>query len=178
MDLIRLASDLQELVGVIVRGLAGDRELSISAYGTLGSLDRQGPQRITNLAAFEGTAQPSMTQLVQRLEQQGLVTRASDPSDGRVAVVRLTAHGRAVLHARRKRNTRILAAVLESMPEADVQALADALAAVLPALRAGLGPRAKASIGNGTLRCRASRALSPIEVAVGTKADPHKKTHA
>jgi DNA-binding MarR family transcriptional regulator len=149
-DPIRLANDVQEFVGVIVRGLAGDRDLSISAYATLSSLDRHGPQRITKLAAFEAASQPSMTQLVNRLEQQGLVTRGSDPANGRVTVVKLTSYGRALVHARRRRNTKILTAVLESMPEADIQALADALTAVLPALRAGLGPQAKVRAGDGT----------------------------
>jgi len=46
-----------------------------------------------------------MTQLVQRLEQRGLVMRTSDPSDGRVALVSLTDEGRAALAARRQRNT-------------------------------------------------------------------------
>jgi DNA-binding MarR family transcriptional regulator len=150
MDLSRPASDLQELVGVIVRGLEGDRDLSLTAFSTLASLDRRGPQRITQLAAAEGVSQPSMTQLVQRLEQRGLVTRTSDPADGRVALVRLTGQGRAAVHARRRRNTGLIAAVLETIPEADVQALADALAAVLPALSAGFGPRAQARAGDGT----------------------------
>lgn len=90
-----------------------------------------------------------MTQLVQRLEQRGLVTRGSDPADARVALVKLTDQGRAALAARRKRNAERIAGLLGDLPEPDVQALADALAAVLPAMRARVGrePPADSVIG-------------------------------
>ena len=102
---------------------------------TLGSLERLGPRRITALATAEGVSQPSMTQLVQRLEQRGLVGRSSDPADGRVAVVSLTDEGRAALTARRARNVRRIAELLASLPEAQVRALDEALAGALPAIR-------------------------------------------
>ena len=91
------------------------------------------------MAAAEGVSQPSMTQLMQRLEQRGLVVRTSDPADGRVALVSLTEEGRAALAARRQRNTRRVAELLADLPESDVHALADALSAVLPAMRERLG---------------------------------------
>jgi DNA-binding MarR family transcriptional regulator len=80
-----------------------------------------------------------MTQLVQRLEQRGLVTRRSDPSDGRVALVGLTDDGNEVLAARRQRTAAWVADVLSDLPEQDVRALGDALAAVLPAIRKRVG---------------------------------------
>src|SRR5215470_7502274 len=128
MDLSQPATDLLELVSLIIRGLSENRDLSLTAAAVLGSLDRRGPQRITTMALAEGGSQPSMTQLVQRLEQRGLVTRTSDPSDGRVALVSLTEEGRTVLAARRARNTRRIADLLADLPEPDVEALASALA--------------------------------------------------
>jgi DNA-binding MarR family transcriptional regulator len=139
MDLAQPATDLLELVSLIVRGVSENRDLSLTAVAVLGSLDRRGPQRITTMAAAEGVSQPSMTQLVQRLEQRGLVSRASDPSDGRVALVGLTDEGRAVLAARRQRNVRRIAELLADLPENDVCALAKALDAVLPAVRQRVG---------------------------------------
>jgi len=139
MDLSQPATDLLELVSLIIRGLSENRDLSLTAAAVLGSLDRRGPQRITTMALAEGVSQPSMTQLVQRLEQRGLVTRTSDPSDGRVALVSLTEEGRTVLAARRARNTRRIADLLADLPEPDVEALASALAAVLPAVRQRVG---------------------------------------
>src|SRR5258708_11173546 len=147
MDLSRPASDLVELVGLVVRGASGKRDLSLTAVATLSSLDRQGPERITTLAAAEGVSQPSMTQLIQRLEQRGLVARGSDPADGRVALVTVTDQGRTALAARRKRNAERIAGLLGDLPEADVRALADALAAILPAMRARVGVKASGQGG-------------------------------
>jgi len=139
MDLSETAADLIDLVKLVVRGVADNRELSLTAVATLGSLQRCGPQRITTLAATEGVSQPSMTQLVQRLEQRGLVERRSDPADGRVALVCLTGEGVDALAARRRRAADRVAELLADLPECDVRALADALGAVLPAVRERIG---------------------------------------
>lgn len=150
MDLSRPASDLLELVSLVVKGVSGRRDLSLTALATLSSLDRQGPQRITTLATAEGVSQPSMTQLIQRLELRGLVARGSDPADGRVALVTVTDQGRAALAVRRKRNAERIAGLLGDLPEPDVRAFAEALAAVLPTMRARVGAEAQASAGEGT----------------------------
>jgi DNA-binding MarR family transcriptional regulator len=139
VDLSEPAGNIIELVSVVIRGVSDNRDLSLTAVAALGSLDRRGPQRITTMAAAQGVSQPSMTQLVQRLEQRGLVMRTSDPSDGRVALVSLTGEGRAALAARRQRNTRRIAELLADLPDDDVQALSDALAAVLPRMRERVG---------------------------------------
>lgn len=139
MDLSQPATDLLEVVSLVIRGVSDNRDLSLTAVAALGYLDRRGAQRITTLAAAEGVSQPSMTQLVQRLEQRGLVARTSDPSDGRVALVSLTDQGRAVLAARRQRNARRIAEMLDDLPADDVRALADALSVVLPAIRRRVG---------------------------------------
>jgi DNA-binding MarR family transcriptional regulator len=69
--------------------------------------------RLTTLAAKEGISQPSMTQLIQRLERQGLVTRLADPDDGRAALIGITKRGQALLddrkRLRRERLTELLA---------------------------------------------------------------------
>lgn len=157
MDLSRPASDLLELVTLVVRGVSGRRDLSLTAVATLSSLDRRGPQRITTLATAEGVSQPSMTQLIQRLEQRGLVARGSDPADGRVALVTVTDQGRAALAARRKRSAERIAGLLADLPEPDVVALADALAAVLPAMRARVWADVSGQRGTSAVRPRPAR---------------------
>jgi DNA-binding MarR family transcriptional regulator len=138
-DLSGPANDLLDLVALVIRGVATNRDLSLTAVATLASLERKGAQRITTLALAEGVSQPSMTQLVQRLEQRGLVTRESDPADGRVALVLLTDTGKSALLARRRRIAERIAELLGDLPESDVQAFSRALSAVLPAMRARIG---------------------------------------
>lgn len=149
MDLDRSANDLLELLSLVIRELSGSSDLSLTAVATLGSLDRQGEQRITTLATAQGISQPSMTQLVQRLEQRALVARGCDPADGRVALVTLTEQGRATLAARRKQNAARVAGLLSDLPDADAAALGDVLATVVPALRARLSRQGRFGSSTG-----------------------------
>jgi len=104
--------------------------LSLTAASTLRRLDRGGARRLTDLAAAEGVTQPAMTQLVSRLEREGLVSRGGDPADGRVVVVRVTAPGRALVRRRRAARVRALSGVLKELPLADRVALAAAAPAL------------------------------------------------
>src|SRR3954467_4033848 len=71
-------------------------QLSRTEAGLLFTLGR-GPRRITELAELEGLAQPTVTQLVKRLEEQGWVKRDRPADDGRVVLLSLTrAGGRAL----------------------------------------------------------------------------------
>jgi len=157
------ANDLLDVVALVIRGVSDNRDLSLTAFAVLGSLDRLGPRRITALATAEGVSQPSMTQLIQRLEQRGLVARTSDPTDGRVALAGLTPAGREALAARRARNAARVADLLAGLPADDVRDLARSLAAVLPAIRERVGrePMAMAVAGaSGRRAPRQSPALA------------------
>jgi|SRR5450756_62622 len=126
-----LAADLDRVVG-LYRSLSQPSALSMTAAGTLATLERSGPRRLTVLAAREGVTQPAMTQLITRLEDAGLVRRAADPGDGRVVLVAITDDGRATLASRRARRAEKLAAILAQLSP-DHRA---ALTAALPALAA------------------------------------------
>jgi DNA-binding MarR family transcriptional regulator len=83
------------------RRLAVPGELSSTAAFTLARLSRDGPCRLTELAAHENVSQPAMTQLVSRLEGQGLAERCSEPGDARVVNVAVTAQGEELIARRR-----------------------------------------------------------------------------
>src|SRR3954464_2515687 len=71
------------LTRLLVRHLGGTwSRTEISLLNTLS----YGPRRITELAEFERLAQPTMTQLVKRLERSGLITRERQADDGRGAL--------------------------------------------------------------------------------------------
>ena len=104
--------------------------LSLTAASTLRRLARSGPQRLCDLYAPEGVSQPAMTQLVTRLEKEGLAERGNDPADGRVVVVSITADGRDVVERRRSRHARALADRLDRLPADDRAAILAALPAM------------------------------------------------
>jgi DNA-binding MarR family transcriptional regulator len=123
------AGALYGLLSTLVRRVR--RDLSLTSLATLSTLDRTGPRRITDLALIERITQPSMTVLVTSLERAGLVTRHSDPADGRVTLVALTAEGLDYLRSRRGAGTDALAQLIDKLPPGE----AAALAAAIPALR-------------------------------------------
>ncbi|WP_241989058.1 MarR family winged helix-turn-helix transcriptional regulator [Leucobacter luti] len=55
------------------------------------------PARISVLAQQQRVAQPTMTELVQRLEGEGWLVRGADPDDGRATLVSVTPAGRGAL---------------------------------------------------------------------------------
>jgi DNA-binding MarR family transcriptional regulator len=123
------AGALYGLLATLVR--RSPRDLSLTPLATLSTLDRTGPRRITDLAVIQGITQPSMTVLVTGLERGGLVARHSDPADGRVTLVALTAEGSLYLRGRRSAGTDALTRLIDKLAPGE----AAALAAAIPALR-------------------------------------------
>jgi DNA-binding MarR family transcriptional regulator len=76
-----------------------------------------------------------MTQLIQRLERQGLATRINDPEDGRVALVNITNAGRALLDDRRRDRRDRLGELLKDLSPEDEAALTLATHVALPIIR-------------------------------------------
>ena len=125
----QLAVVLERLVRV-VRRLATAGELSLPAAAVLARVVRDGPQRLTDLAAGEGVSQPGMTQLVTRLERDRLVRRTASAEDGRVVLVEVTPAGDQLVERRRAQRTQALRALLGQLDRTD----RDAVRAALPAL--------------------------------------------
>src|ERR1700712_3797113 len=89
----------------------------------LATLDRHGPQSPGELAAHERVQPPSMTRLLTRLEEAGLVTRQAHPTDGRQVIVSIAPEGRALLQASRARKDAWLAQRLAALTPADRETL-------------------------------------------------------
>jgi DNA-binding MarR family transcriptional regulator len=127
-----LADELDHSLSALWRtlGRAAHGELSRTAASVLATLRDAGPARITALADGEAVAQPSMTTLVSRLERDGLVERASDPTDARAVLVRITDRGRERLEARRRVRTARLEERLRGLDPGERAAIAAALPAL------------------------------------------------
>lgn len=127
---------LTDQIGEAVYALATElvrqmpRDLSLTSVATLSTLVRRGPRRVTELAASEGVAQPSMTALVTALERDGLVERRPDPRDKRAALVSITDAGQEYVARRRRIGADLVTSTLEELTESDRAALADAVEAL------------------------------------------------
>jgi len=104
-------------------GRAVDVEVSTTMWRILSTLEHAGSQRISDLAAQERTAQPTISKLVKRLEGLGLVARAGDPADGRSTSVSITAAGRDTLAGYRRSLTELLAPHLALLHDDDLGTL-------------------------------------------------------
>jgi DNA-binding MarR family transcriptional regulator len=118
---------LEQLVPLLRTLAAGG--VSATAFAVLARLDRGGDARLTELATAENVSQPAMTQLVNRMEDDGLVVRKRSGEDRRGVLVGLAPHGREILRARRERRVELLDELAGRLDEADRAALLGALPA-------------------------------------------------
>ncbi|WP_070196366.1 MarR family winged helix-turn-helix transcriptional regulator [Streptomyces oceani] len=122
-----------------VRRVTPRGRFNLVSMATLDTIATEGPSRVSDLAARERVSQPGMTGLVNRLAEAGLVKRRTDPSDGRASLVTVTDAGLAHLRDRHAVRAQLLTAPLSRLPDAQREALRDAVAA-LTALTTDLAP--------------------------------------
>jgi DNA-binding MarR family transcriptional regulator len=103
---------------------------SPTQLAALGTIERDGPITLGELAAVERVQPPTITAAVGRLEEQQLVRRRTDSRDRRVARVEITAHGRRLLAESRSRKTAYLAQQLAAL-DPDERATLERAATIL-----------------------------------------------
>ena len=128
LDVARLARRLRQEAG------AG---LSPSLTAALATIERRGPLTPSELAVRERVQRPTVTRVLTRLEEDGLISRAADPSDRRSSLVSVSDQGRELLAVMRTRKDAFLAQRLAALDDADREALARAAAIVERMLEEG-----------------------------------------
>jgi DNA-binding MarR family transcriptional regulator len=118
---VELASRLRTAVARTARRLRQESGtgLSPSLTAALVTVERHGPLTPSELAARERVQRPTITRVVYRLEELGLVTRAADPADRRSALITITPAGRELLAAARTRKDAFLSERLEALGPQD-----------------------------------------------------------
>lgn len=107
-----LAIDLRTAVMRTSRRLrieATGEVITPGQYTVLALLNGDGPSTLRELADREHVQAPSMNRIVNALADQGFVTRAPHPDDGRQVRIDITAAGKEVLAAARNQRTAWLA---------------------------------------------------------------------
>jgi DNA-binding MarR family transcriptional regulator len=99
----------------------GDVNLERSAYGIMCKLADEGPQRLGALATTFGLDPSTITRQVQALEEIGLATRTTDPTDRRASILDLSETGRETLDKTRTHRRARMQQALSDWPEADLK---------------------------------------------------------
>ena len=102
-------------------------ELTPTMRAALGTISRDGPLTFGELAAIEQVAPPTITKVVGKLEDAGLVVREPDEVDRRVWRISLSEAGRRRLDSDRRRRRRWLTEQVHGLDAADVDRLAEAV---------------------------------------------------
>jgi DNA-binding MarR family transcriptional regulator len=88
-----LAAEIRTVCGKLKRRLrdhGGRNDLTPSQISVLLLLEKDGSATVSSLARAEGMRPQSMSVVVTSLQEAGLVSGASDPSDGRQTLMSLT----------------------------------------------------------------------------------------
>ena len=128
LDISRMARRLRQEAGA---------DLSPSMTAALATIERHGPLTPSELAERERVQRPTVTRVLARLEEAGLVERAADPQDRRCSLVSISDDGRALLDAMRERKDAFLARRIDALEPADREALERAAAILERMLKEG-----------------------------------------
>ena len=126
IHLVRRARTADTALGVPPGQLSA---LSVLVFG--------GRRTIAQLAEAEQVTSPTMTRIVDGLEQASLAERHPHPQDGRATLVRATRKGRRVMERGRQRRVELITGLLGGLSADDLRALEQAVGALAH------GPRAR-----------------------------------
>ena len=129
VDLAELASQLRIGVTRLARRLRREADVSVTPtlLSAIATVERHGPLTASDLAAHEQVRKPTATRLIGVLTAKDLVVRTSDPLDGRLVWLQLSANGRRVLHRARRRKDEFLAKRIKRLSAEDQATLARAV---------------------------------------------------
>jgi len=116
-----------------------DVDLTPTMASALAAINAHGTLTLGGLADHENVAPPTITKVVNKLEEQGLVTRLVDPLDRRICRVECAPAGAALVEQSRERRNAWLASRLELLDPQDRERLWAAVD-VLEALATGGRP--------------------------------------
>jgi DNA-binding MarR family transcriptional regulator len=158
-----LAAELLYTVARLNR-LASQRvhfSLPFAQARLLAAIEDQGTARISDLAELDHCSQPTMTMQVRKLEDAGLVSRATDPSDARAVLISITPEGLATLDRVRAARSAVIDPYLDRLDQSDRQTLADAVRIMRALLEEAQQQRRIATPPTEVTPTAAARSASP-----------------
>lgn len=124
-DVVDVAADLRLGATRLARRLRQEVEVRLtpSLHSALVSIHVHGPMTLGELAEHERVTPPTVTKVVGRLEEQGLVERIADTDDRRVCRVGTTPAGDELLEESRAAKNAWLAGRIRDLPVEDLEVL-------------------------------------------------------
>ena|SRR5688572_2625793 len=129
-DVTELAARLRMAMARLVRRArqeATTSEMTPSMSSAVSVVAALGAPTLGELAAAERVTPPTVTKIVARLEDAGLVVREQDPGDRRITRVQLTATGRRFVDRTRSRASAYMARRLKTLSDDEREVLAAAV---------------------------------------------------
>lgn len=133
----RLRLAVMRLARRLRRAGAAEDDVSLSMLSALACIERHQPVALGELAEAERVQPPTMTRIVARLEELGLLTRAHDEADRRVARVRLSPEGVRYVARNRRRKNAYLVSQLRDLDRDEIARVRDAVAVIESLLEGG-----------------------------------------
>src|SRR6185369_3886100 len=122
----QLAAALRDSITRLNRRLRQARpigDLTITQLSALTSLELSGALTPRELAEIERVQPPTLTKIVAKLEDRGLIQRSPHPTDGRQVILSTTAAGQAVVAENRRLRDEWLATRLAGLSQDERETL-------------------------------------------------------
>jgi DNA-binding MarR family transcriptional regulator len=129
-EVVRAVADLVSLVEPRLLALWQDAGMTLSQRRVLGRL-RGGPKSAGDIASGLGISSPSLTRMLTKLEERGLIVRALDSGDRRRILVGLTAKGERLIDDHRIFKGTSLARAARNLSADDQRSLTESVATLV-----------------------------------------------
>lgn len=110
-----------------IRAILSDVGITEQQWRVLRVLEEDGPQDPTRIADRACLLLPSLTRILQKLEDKQLIRRQPDPKDGRRQIVQITEAGAAVIRDNLKSSQAVFEQLRSQMGAEKYEALLDLL---------------------------------------------------
>ena len=110
-----------------IREMLSQSNINEQKWRVLRVLDERGPTELTLVAKDACLLLPSLTRIIRAMEEEGLATRAIDPSDRRKSIAQITKAGRALIAAHMAESNAIFARLERDFGQAKLEQLLDLL---------------------------------------------------
>ncbi len=134
-EVIKLQMEMGHLLGPIVMESWKQLDVPLSQLKSLFIITCKGSTNLKKLSEDLGVTPSDVTGVVDRLVEQGLITRSPNPEDRRVTMLQATEKGCALLANLRESGAHHMTPVLARLTHADLRALSQGLSALIRALK-------------------------------------------